>query len=134
MIFSGYDDFEQALASATRDAPDGSSVVGFAEHATTATLSQFDPEEARVTEQLKVDAPALRARDQGKFERIERVIGEALHERYDCADAIRIRLKAIIIAGVLRVALEGWVKATDEGVGTAAHLRNVVLHLHRARS
>ena len=60
-------------------------------------LEQFlDPEETRILEQLKRDTPALRARDQGKYEWLERIIAGALAERTGAAPSdLRTRLDAI---------------------------------------
>jgi hypothetical protein len=92
-----------------------------------AALGQFDAEEARVIEQLKRDTPALRARDQGKYERLERAIAGALAERSGAApDDLRVRLDAMLITGMLRVGGEGWVAAAAAGVPIREYVRQTV--------
>lgn len=129
VIFSDYDDFENTLADAICSAPSGCSTFDLAEHAVIATLEQLDPEDARTIEQLKQATPALRARDQSKFEWLERVVGDALYKRSVRSDPTKTRLEAVLIAGVLRVALEGWVAASDAGMPVTAHVKDVLAHL-----
>ncbi len=131
-VLARYDDFERALAAAVRAAPPAPTVLAVAEHAVTATLAQFDPEEARAPEALVRDTPALRARAQGKQEWMERTIADALAARSGVAPSdLGLRVDALLTAAVLRVALEGWAAAAAAGVTTAEHVRRVVAAFER---
>lgn len=53
--------------------------------------------------------PALRARDQLKYAKLEQIVAEALAERVNGeADRLRVRLLAMIAVGGLRVGGEAW--------------------------
>ena len=127
VIFSRFDDFERALATAVREVPPQESVLALAQHVVTAMLVFLDPEESREIEQLKRDTPALRVRDQGKHQWLEGTIATALAERTGTAPGeLRTKLDAVLIAGVLRVALDGWLEAAEAGVSASEHVRQVV--------
>lgn len=132
-VLSQHDDFERVLAAAVRAAPPGKTVLELAEHAVRVTLEQFDPEDARMNEQLMRATPVLRARSQGKQEWLERTIATALDERHGALSGdLGRRVDALLIAAVLRVALEGWVAAATVGVMTAEHVRRVVATFERS--
>jgi hypothetical protein len=130
VVLSRHDDFERALLQAIRTAPPAEPILRVAEQAAITALSSFDVDEARLMEQLKRDEPALRLRDHGKYERLERAIAEALAQRLGTApDDLRTRLDAMIVAGVLRVGGEGWLRASAAGVPIADYVRQVVATL-----
>lgn len=127
VILSRGAEFERALLDAIRTAPPEEPILAVAEHAVCAALASFDAEEARLIEQLKRDAPALGARDHGKYERLERAIAGALAERSGTApDDLRTRLDAMLLTGVLRVGGTGWVAASQSGMPIAEYVRQVV--------
>ena len=127
VVLSRHDDFERVLLDAIRAAPPAAPLLAVAEHAVVAALGQFDAEEARVIEQLKRDTPALRARDQGKYERLEGAIAGALAERSGgSGDDLRVRLDAMVITGMLRVGSGGWLAAAAAGVPIGEYVREVV--------
>ena len=130
VVLSRHDDFERALLDAIRTAPPSMSVLQVAEHAAMAALGSFDAEEAKLIEQLKRDTPALRLRDHGKYERLERAIAGALAERQGTApDDLRTRLDAMVVAGVLRVGGDGWLRASAAGEPIQDYVRQVVATL-----
>lgn len=127
VILSRHADFERALVEAIRTAPAEEPLLRVAEHAVIAALGSFDPEEARLIEQLKRDTPAFGARDHGKYERLERAIAGALAERSGSApDDLRTRLDAMLLTGVLRVGGAGWVGASAAGVPMEEYVRQIV--------
>lgn len=127
VVLSRHDDFERALLGAIRAAPPETPLLGVIEQAVVAALGQFDAEEARILERLKRDTPALRVRDEGKYERLERAIAGALAERSGAApDDLRVRLDAMLVTGVLRVGGGGWVDAVAAGVPTRDYVRQIV--------
>lgn len=104
VVLSRHDDFERALLEAIRTAPAEAPLLRVAEQAVVAALGSFNAEEARLLEKLKRDTPALRARDHGKYERLERSIAGALAERSGASpDDLRTRLDAMLVTGILRV-------------------------------
>lgn len=101
--------------------------MALAEHAVPELLLFADPEERRETQQLKRDTPALRARDQGKYQWLEGAIAGALAERTGTSpDGLRTRLVAVLVTGVLRVAQEGWTDSAATGVSATDHVQHVV--------
>lgn len=86
----------------------------------------LEPEEKREIEQLNSDTPTLRVRDQGKPQEPEETIATALAERTGTAACdLRTRLDAVLIAGVLRVAVDRGLDAVDAGASAGDHVRQV---------
>ena len=135
VVLSRHDDFERALMEAIRTAPPEAPLLQVAEQAVIATLAMFDTDEFELLEQLKRDTPALRARDHGKYERLERAIAGALAERSGASpDDLRTRLDAMLVTGMLRVAGAGWAGASAAGVPIGEYMRQVVRSLGRGLS
>jgi AcrR family transcriptional regulator len=135
VVLSRHDDFERALMDAIRTAPPEAPLLQVAEQAVIATLATFDSDEFELLERLKRDTPALRARDHGKYERLERAIAEALAERSGASpDDLRTRLDAMVVTGVLRVAGSGWAGASAAGVPIGEYMRQVVRSLEQGLS
>lgn len=127
VILSRHEDFERVLLDAIRAAPREEPILRVAEQAVIAALQSFDADEARLMEQLKRDTPALRVRDHGKYERLERAIAGALADRLGIApDDLRARLDAMVVAGVLRVGGEGWLRASAAGEPIEDYVRQVI--------
>lgn len=132
VVLSRHDDFERALLDAIRTSPPEAPLLEVAEHAVIAALGLFDADEARLLERLKRDTPALRARDHGKYERLERAIAGALAERSGASPGdLRTRLDAMLVAGMLRVGGAEWASALVAGVPIEAYVRQVVRSLGR---
>jgi AcrR family transcriptional regulator len=130
VVLARHEDFERALLDVVRAAAPDEPVLDVAERAVVAAAGQFDLDEARIIEQLQRDEPALRMRAQGKYERMERAIAGALAERAGVApDDLRVRLDAMLIAGVLRIAGGGWTAAAMTGVPMETYVRQVVATL-----
>jgi len=132
VVLSRKDDFESALLQAIRTAPPETPLLEVAEQAVLAAMGLFNAEEARLLEQLKRDTPALRARDHGKYERLERSIAGALAERSGASpDDLRTRLDAMLVTGILRVGGSEWASALAAGVPMEDYVRQVVRSLGR---
>jgi AcrR family transcriptional regulator len=135
VVLSRHDDFERALMEAIRTAPREAPLLQVAEQAVIATLAMFDHDEFELLERLKRDTPALRARDHGKYERLERAIAGALAERSGASpDDLRTRLDAMLVTGILRVAGSEWASASAAGVPIEAYMQQVVRSLGRGLS
>jgi hypothetical protein len=80
-----------------------------AENAITAIAREFDSDEAIAIARLKHDNPALQARDQLKYEQLERALAEALARRAGRkSDMLHARLVAMIATGAMRIGGEVW--------------------------
>jgi AcrR family transcriptional regulator len=127
VVLSRHADFERVLLDAIRTAPPSEPLLAVAEHAVVAALGQFDAEEARLIERLKRDTPALRERDQGKYERLEGAIAEALAARAGApVDDLRVRLDAMVIAGMLRIGSARWVEVAAAGGAMRDYVREII--------
>jgi AcrR family transcriptional regulator len=127
VVLARYEDFDRELLDVVRAAAPDEPVLAVAERAVVAAAGQFDLEEARLIERLQRDEPAFRARAHGKYERMERAIAGALAERAGVTpEDLRVRLDAMLIAGVLRIAGGGWTAAAMAGVPMRAYVRQVV--------
>ncbi len=75
-----------------------------AERALVAAISRHDLAEARAHARLRSETPALRARDQLKYEKMERAVTAALLKRPGAKrDPLQMHLIAMIVVGTLRV-------------------------------
>jgi AcrR family transcriptional regulator len=94
--------------------PANESMLTAAENAIAGAIKRIDPAEAAAMSRLKRDNPALQARDQLKYEKLERAFAEGLVQRARSkSDRMKARLVAMIAAGAVRVGGESWI---DEGV------------------
>jgi len=89
-------------------------MLAAAENAMSAMVRQLRPGEAIAMARLKRDNPALQARDQVKYEKLERALAEALGKRAGHkAEKLQARLVAMMTTGAMRIGAEFW--AADGG-------------------
>jgi AcrR family transcriptional regulator len=121
VVFTWQEELSAALVAAVGARPAGESMLTAAENAIAAMVRQVDASEAIAMSCLKRDNPALRARDQVKYEKLERALAEALGKRADAkenakanvkAERVQARLVAMIATGAMRIGEEIW---TSEG-------------------
>ncbi len=109
VVFAWHEEITAALVAAIVARPAGESMLIAAENAILAMVRQIEPGEAIAMARLKRDNPALQARDQVKYEQLERALAEALGKRAGRkADELRARLVAMIAAGAMRIGGELW--------------------------
>ncbi|PIS99816.1 transcriptional regulator [Bradyrhizobium nitroreducens] len=90
--------------------PADESMLTAAENAIAAVVKRLDPAEAAAMSRLKRDNPALQARDQLKYETIERALAEGLAQRGRTrSDRQKARLVAMIATGAMRVGGDSWI-------------------------
>jgi AcrR family transcriptional regulator len=98
-----------ALIAAVATRPADESMLTAAENAIFAMVRQLKPGEAMAMAQLKRDNPALQARDQVKYEKLERALAEALSNRAGHkTEKLQARLVAMIATGAMRIGGEFW--------------------------
>jgi AcrR family transcriptional regulator len=132
VVLSRHDDFERSLVEAIRTAAPEVPLLEVAEQAVLATLESFDPQEVELLERLKSETPALRARDHGKYERLERSIAGALAERSGTSpDDLRNRMDSMLVTGMLRVGGAGWSGAAAAGIPLKEYVQQLVRSLGR---
>ena len=113
VVFTWQEELSAALVAAVAARPATESMLTAAENAISAMVRQVDANEAIAMSCLKRDNPALRARDQVKYEKLERALAEALGKRAGVkAERVQARLVAMIATGAMRVGEEIW---TSEG-------------------
>jgi AcrR family transcriptional regulator len=99
-----------ALVAEVVARPAGETMLTAAENAIAAALKRIDPAEAAAMSRLKRDNPALQARDQLKYEKLERALAEGLAQRARTkSDQLKARLVAMIATGAMRVGGESWI-------------------------
>jgi AcrR family transcriptional regulator len=112
VVLAWQDEITAALVAAVAARPSDESMLAAAENAIAAMARQLDPSEAIAMACLKRDNPALQARDQAKYERLERELADALLKRASHRpDRMKARLIAMIATGAMRVGADLW--ATD---------------------
>ncbi len=113
VVFAWHEEFTAALIAAVAARPATESMLTAAENAILAMIRQLEPGEAIAMAQLKRDNPALQARDQVKYEKLERALADALAKRAGHkTEKLRARLVAMIATGAMRIGGELW---TTEG-------------------
>ena len=109
VVFAWQEESTAALIAAVAARPASESMLTAAESAISAMVRQFEPGEAIAMACLKRDNPALQARDQVKYEQLERSLAEALGRRAGHpAETLHVRLVAMIATGAMRIGGELW--------------------------
>jgi AcrR family transcriptional regulator len=109
VVFAWQEESTAALIAAVAARPSDESMLAAAENAITAMVGQLQPGEAIAMARLKRDNPALQARDQVKYEKLERALAEALGKRAGHkAEKLQARLVAMIATGAMRIGGEFW--------------------------
>ena len=109
VVFAWQEEITAALIAAVAARPAGESMLATAENAIAAMARQLEPGEAIAMAQLKRDNPALQARDQVKYEKLERALAEALGKRAGHkSEKLGARLVAMIATGAMRIGGELW--------------------------
>jgi AcrR family transcriptional regulator len=109
VVFAWQEESTAALIAAVATRPANESMLAAAENATSAMVRQLNPGEAIAMAQLKRDNPALQARDQVKYEKLERTLAEALGKRAGHkTEKLQARLVAMIATGAMRIGGELW--------------------------
>jgi AcrR family transcriptional regulator len=109
VVFAWHEASTAALIAAVAARPASESMLCAAENAISAMARQLEPNEAMAMAQLKRDNPALQARDQVKYEKLERALAEALGKRAGHrSEKLQARLVAMIATGAMRIGGEIW--------------------------
>ncbi|VIO73331.1 Putative mycofactocin biosynthesis transcriptional regulator MftR [Bradyrhizobium ivorense] len=109
VVLAWQEDGTAALVAAVAARPASESMLQAAENAIIELVRQLDPREAIALARLKRDNPALQARDQAKYEKMERELADALLKRANHkADRMKARLVAMITTGAMRVGADLW--------------------------
>jgi AcrR family transcriptional regulator len=109
VVFAWQEESTAALIAAIAARPTDESMLTAAENAITAMVRQLEPDEAIAMACLKRDNPALQARDQVKYEKLERALAEALGKRAGHkSEKLQARLVAMIATGAMRIGGELW--------------------------
>jgi AcrR family transcriptional regulator len=109
VVFAWHEEITAALIAAVASRPASESMLAAAENAISAMARQLAPNEAMAMAQLKRDNPALQARDQVKYEKLERALAEALGKRAGHrSEKLQARLVAMIATGAMRIGGELW--------------------------
>lgn len=109
VVFAWHEESTAALIAAVAARPASESMLTAAENAIAAMARQLEPGEAIAMARLKRDNPALQARDQVKYEKLERALAEALGKRAGHkTERLQARLVAMIATGAMRIGGELW--------------------------
>lgn len=109
VVIAWQDGSADAMIAAIAARPSDEPMLTAAENAVLVLARQFKPEEAVAMARLKRETPILRAREQVKYEKMERAMATALAARSrDSAEQRRARLVAMMTTGAIRLASENW--------------------------
>ncbi|WP_246088858.1 TetR/AcrR family transcriptional regulator [Phreatobacter stygius] len=109
VVFAWQDNFGTALAAAVAARPPGEPLTQVVEEALVEAVIAATQPRAMAIGELIHATPALGARDQLKYARLEQTLAAALADRVtDDADKPRARLIAMVTIGAMRIGGEGW--------------------------
>jgi AcrR family transcriptional regulator len=109
VVFAWQEESTAALVAAVAARPADESMLKAAENGICAIARQIEPNEAMAMACLKRDNPALQARDQVKYEKLERALAQALGKRAGPkAQKLQAPLVAMIATGAMRIGGELW--------------------------
>jgi AcrR family transcriptional regulator len=109
VVLAWQDGSTDALIAAIAQRPAEESMLAAAENAILTMVGQFKADEAMALARLKRETPVLQAREQAKYEKMERAMAAALGRRAgDKAGPLRARLVAMITTGAIRLGSEAW--------------------------
>ncbi|MEP9378007.1 helix-turn-helix domain-containing protein [Aquabacter sp. CN5-332] len=115
LVHSWQDDFKAALMAGVAAAPAEASLWEASEAAILGAIGKVNREEALAFEAMKQCTPALKARDQLKYEQLEQVFATALEKRLPPdAPALSARFVAMMAVGALRLLGESWSRDAPE--------------------
>ena len=110
VVLAWQEDAAAALGGEVAARPAEESMLTAAENAIAGATRQLDAGEALAMARLKRDNPVLQARDQLKYERLERALAEGLARRTSKkSDKLQARLVAMIATGAMRIGGETWI-------------------------
>jgi AcrR family transcriptional regulator len=109
VVFAWQEGSAATLVAAIAARPASESMLEASENAIIEIARQLDSREAIAIARLKSDNPALQARDQVKYEKLERAMAEALGKRAGQGkEKLKARLIAMIATGAMRVGADLW--------------------------
>jgi AcrR family transcriptional regulator len=109
VVAAWQEDAAAALVTEILARPAAESMLTAAENAIAAAVKRIDPTGAAAMSRLKRDNPTLQARDQLKYEKLERALADGLAQRSGRkSDRMKARLVAMIATGAMRVGGESW--------------------------
>lgn len=132
IVFAAKAGFPDMVVAAINRRPPDEPLLTMVERALTDMATGHETPEAKAFARLIRDTPALNAGDQAKYEKVERVMAEALAARKGLpADDMDCRITASAAVGILKLSTEAWLaddQARPEAFGRAAFatLRRVV--------
>ena len=104
VVAAWQEDAQAALVTEILARPADESMLTAAENAIATAIKRIDPTEAAAMSRLKRDNPALQARDQLKYEKLEHALADGLAQRSGRkSDRLKVRLVAMIATGAMRV-------------------------------
>lgn len=109
VVLAWQDGSTDAMIAAIAARPEAEPMLTAAENAILAMARQLKPDAAMAMARLKRETPALQAREQVKYEKMERAMATALAKRARSkAEQVEARLVAMVTTGAIRIASEGW--------------------------
>jgi AcrR family transcriptional regulator len=116
IVFSTKADFPDIIAEAVGRRPVDEPLLDMVENALLDMAARYQSAQARDFARLIQDTPALRAGDQAKYEKVERVLARALADRKGLPESdIACRVTAATALGILKLSTAAWLAGNDAG-------------------
>jgi AcrR family transcriptional regulator len=119
IVFSTKADFPALIVEAIGRRPVEEPLLDMVENALVDLAQRHSSPQARDLARLIHDTPSLSAGDQAKYEKVERMLAEALAARKSLpATDIACRVTAAAAIGILKLSVEAWLTSDDTGPET----------------
>jgi AcrR family transcriptional regulator len=127
VVFERHAEFDRAFIAAVAARPAEERPLAVVEHALASSLAAAATPENFAIDKLVQATPALHARAQLKYERLEAALAEALLARSSGGKKARLqaRLVAMLAIGVLRVGSQ-WYRETESRDSPSAQVRQIM--------
>ncbi|WP_210253043.1 TetR/AcrR family transcriptional regulator [Beijerinckia sp. L45] len=130
IVFSARANFPALIAEAVGRRPADEPLLDMVENALVDTAARYGSPQTKILGRLVRDTPVLRAREQAKYEHVERALAEALADRIGLpAPDTKCRVTAVTAIGILKLSVEAWLATEDSGA--EMHFRAAFAELRR---
>ncbi len=114
IVFSHKGDFPRLISEAVGRRPAEEKLLDIVEHALADVGAGYVTAQTRDLARLICDTPALRARDQAKYELVERALAKALSDRKGLPETdVACRVTAAIAVGIMKLAFADWLEGGE---------------------
>ena len=130
IVFSTREDFPRLLADCVSRRPADEPLLEMVENALIDMATRLESPQTRKVSRMIRDTPALNAGEQGKYEKVELALAEALADRKGLPHTdMDCQVTAAISIGILKMAIKAWLSGKESS--TKGHFKVAFKSLRR---